>query len=136
MRTYTPVHPYTRGVQETGSDGKGGNGIPVRGHGAVGGSAESPWLAVFCSGLLRPETGVHPAYGFVVVSCVGFPKSPSRGSLEALEPRWSARGGGRDRNGPTGHLEWEIVHSHAALLEDGTDGDLHLGLGEKALLAV
>jgi hypothetical protein len=123
------VRPYTRGVREVArSDGRGGNGEPDLGRAVTGRSARSPWLTVFCSGLLGPETGGRLAYGFVVASCAG----PSKASGPRRSP-----GGGAEPRKPTGVSEWEIVHSHAALLPgDGPEDDLRLGLGKEALLAV
>ncbi len=123
------VRPYTRGVREVArSDGRGGIGEPDLGRAVAGRSARSPWLTVFCSGLFVPETGGRPAHGFVVASCDG----PSKASGPRRSPR-----GGTDPRKPAGVFEWEVVHSHAALLlGDGPEDDLRLGLGKEALLAV
>lgn len=115
-----------------GGDARSGNGIPSFGRVAADGLVENHLLAVFCSGLLGPETGRRPAYGFVVASCIGPPKRSSK----TLGVGPFARSGGNPYGGPTGGFEGGIVHSHAALLVDGPGGGLLRGLGEEALLAV
>ncbi len=115
-----------------GGDARSGNGIPSFGRVAADGLVENHLLAVFCSGLLGPETGRRPAYGFVVASCIGSPKRSSK----TLGVGPFARSGGNPYGGPTGGFEGGIVHSHAALLVDGPGGGLLRGLGEEALLAV
>lgn len=135
-----PVGPYTRGVEATRGEGRGGNRAQDRGRSAPPGSARTPLLAVFCSGLRGRETEGRPAYGFAVASCVEPPKRSSK-------PLGSRRSGlsGECTRGRAEGFEGEIVHSHAAfLLEYGPDGgepggpsgSPFGGLGDEGLLAV
>lgn len=113
-----------------GGYGRRDNGVPGFGRVAEDGSVETRPLAVFCSGLLGPETGGRLAYGFVVASCF----EPPNRSLKSIGVRPSARGGG-GLCGLTEGLGGQIVHSHATLLlGDGPDGKLLRGLDEEITL--
>lgn len=125
------VRPYTRGVEANGGYGRGDDYIPAFGRAVPEGSAGTPLLVVFCSGVCGHDTGERPAYGFVVACRT----EPPRRSSKPLGTRRSARSGG-DPCGPKKGFEGKIGHSQASLIGDGADGELPRGLEKEAILAV
>ncbi|MDP9484822.1 MAG: hypothetical protein M3Q49_03345 [Actinomycetota bacterium] len=118
-------------MEANGGYGRGNDDIPAFGRAVPEGSAGTPLLVVFCSGVSGRDTGGRPAYGFVV-ACRS---EPPGHSSKPLGTRRSARSGG-DPCGPKKGFEGKIGHSQASLIGDGADGELPRGLGKEAILAV